>query len=142
MSECGGREKCVGVQGKENCECGGAWGEKCGGAGGRGGVGVGVQGEGEVWGVQGKENCECGGAGRGRGVSVVVRRREGEVCVVGQWRPKTAVKSEYGGVEGGRSVHGDGEVCVGGVHVCERKCMYCMSVDLYIHVRIPVSWVL
>ena len=22
--------------------------------------------------------------------------------------------------------------CVGGVHVCERKCMYCMSVDLYI----------
>ena len=45
-----------------------------------------------------------------------------------------------------RSVHGDGEVCVcgvcGGVHVCERKCMYCMSVDLYIHVKIPVFWVL
>ena len=44
-------------------------------------------------------------------------------------------------------MHGDGEVCVcvecvGGVHVCERKCMYCMSVDLYIHVRIPVFWVL
>ena len=32
--------------------------------------------------------------------------------------------------------------CVGGVHVCERKCMYCMSVDLYIHVRIPVFRVL
>ena len=31
---------------------------------------------------------------------------------------------------------------VWGVHVCELKCMYCMSVDLYIHVRIPVFWVL
>lgn len=30
---------------------------------------------------------------------------------------------------------------VGGwlVHVCEHKYMYCMSVDLYMHVRIPVK---
>ena len=45
-----------------------------------------------MWGCREKERCECGDAGGGRGVSMVVRRREGEVCVVGQWRPKTAVK--------------------------------------------------
>ena len=44
-----------GVKGKENCECKGVWGEKCGGAGG------------------------------GRGLSVGVRGREGEVCVGGLW---------------------------------------------------------
>ena len=42
-------------------------------------MGVGVQGEGEVWGVQGKENCECGGAG-GRSVGVRVRVWGKENC--------------------------------------------------------------
>ena len=83
-----------------------------------------------------RERCECGGAGEGGGgvcgraveaqdsskkVSMGVWR-EGEVCM---------------GME--KCVWGE---CVGGVHVCERKCMYCMSVDLYMHVRIPVFWVL
>ena len=44
-----------GVKGKKNCECEGVWGEK------------------------------CGGAGVGRGLSVGVRGREGEVCVGGLW---------------------------------------------------------
>ena len=49
MSECGGRRSVWGVKGKENCECEGVWGEKCGGAGGGRGLSVGVQGrEGEV----------------------------------------------------------------------------------------------
>ena len=78
-----------------------------------------------MWGCKERERCECEGVGgitvsvgvQGEGeVCVVVQGREGEVCVVGQWRPKTAVKkSEYRGVEGGRDVHGDGEVCVCGV---------------------------
>ena len=97
--------------------------------------------------VWGKENCDCGGAGRGRGVCGGAGEGGGGVCDRAVEAQDSSKKSEYGGVEGVRSVHGDGEVCVcvecvGGVHVCERKCMYCMSVDLYIHVRIPVFWVL
>ena len=88
-----------GCRERERCEC------ECEGVGGRRTVSVGVQGEGEV----------C----------VVVRGREGEVCVVGQWRPKTAVK-KYRGVEGGRSVHGDGEVCVWSVW---GECM-CVNVNV------------
>ena len=65
------------------------------GAGGRRTVSVGVQGEGEV----------CGGAGEGGG----------GVCDRAVEAQDSSKKSEYGGVEGVRSVHGDGEVCVCGV---------------------------
>ena len=102
--------------------------------------------EGEGEGVGGRRTVSVRVQEEGE-VCVVARGREGEVCVVGQWRPKSAVKKVSMGVwrEGEvcmgmeKCVWGE---CVGGVHVCERKCMYCMSVDLYIHVRIPVFWVL
>ena len=55
-----------GVKGKENCECEGVWGEKCGGAGGGRDLSVG-----------------CGG-GKGRCVWEGMAR----------WRPKTAVKEK------------------------------------------------
>ena len=56
MSECGGREKCVGVQVKENCECGGAGGRSVG--------------------VRGEVRCGCRSAGGGRSVGGA---REGEL---------------------------------------------------------------
>ena len=74
-----------GVKGKENCECEGVWGEKCGGAGGGRGLSVGVRGrEGMcVWEGRGsveaqdssnrKMSLGCGGGG---GM---------ERCVCGVW---------------------------------------------------------
>ena len=61
-----------------------------------------------MWGCREKK-CECEGEGVGRRtvsvgvqgegeVCVVVRGREGEVYVIGQWRPKTAVKKVSMGV--------------------------------------------
>ena len=50
------------VKGKENCECEGVWGEKCGGAGGGRGSSVGVWGgHGEVcvWSVGGWVGGAC-----------------------------------------------------------------------------------
>ena len=65
--------------------------------------------------VWGKENCDCGGAGRGRGVCGGVGEGGGGVCDRTVEAQDSSKKSEYGGVEGVRSVHGDGEVCVCGV---------------------------
>ena len=82
-----------GVKGKENCECEGVWGEKCGGAGGGRGLSVGCRGgKGKcVWEGRGsveaqdssKRKMSLGVWGGGRSVC----GRHGEVCVwsVGGW---------------------------------------------------------
>ena len=76
-----------------------------------------------MWGVKGKKNCECegvwgekwGGAGGGRGLSVGVRGREGEVCVGGHGSVEAQDSSKR---KMSLGVWGEGEVCVGGMERC------------------------